>query len=194
MRFLNLTSRIYELIQRTTGAKNISRTFATAFEDIPFYARVLDLGSGTGLYRALRPESCLYIGLDLARLRLRGFSKKRPHDPAVQGSAMRLPFADASIDLCMMIFVAHHLSTAELEALLKEIARVLTKGDRLFLADALRNPSNLGGRFLWLLDQGSFKKTASVLRSQIGGVIDIVNHRLFRIIHDYEIFWCRRRS
>ena len=194
MRFLNLTSWIYDLIQRTTGAKKISRIFTTEFERLPFYARVLDLGSGTGLYRALCPESSLYFGLDLDRLKLRGFAKKHPHDPVVQGSAMRLPLADASIDLCMMIFVTHHLSTAELEASLKEIARVLTKGGRLFLADAVWNPSNLGGRFLWLLDQGSFKKTASVLRSQIGGAMDIVNHRTFRIIHDYEIFWCRRRS
>ncbi|NCY20354.1 class I SAM-dependent methyltransferase [bacterium] len=194
MRFLNLTIRIYNLIQRTTGADKILRFFLREFKNHPFYRCVLDVGSGTGLYRALCPKRCCYIGLDLDWIKLRGFAKKHPYDQAVQGSGMRLPLADASIDLCMMIFVTHHLSTAELEASLKEIARVLKKGGRLFLADAVWNPSNLGGRFLWLLDQGSFKKTASVLRSQIGGAMDIVNHRTFRIIHDYEIFWCRRRS
>jgi len=185
----------YELAQRFSGSEELQKIF---HQEILSHSAgrglVLDVGGGTGLYRLTCPPAWKYQSLDCDRAKIYGFKQRHPQERAIQGSATHLPMADKTFDLCLMIFIAHHLSPADLQAALREITRVLRQNGRLFLADPVWNPANWRGRCLWALDQGAYKKTAAELSGLIGGIMEIVEERSMRILHDYKFFWCRRRT
>ena len=117
-------SRFYDLVQLATGSKQVSRIFAAELKDVPMGAKILDVGGGTGLYRDLCPKTCSYLNLDLDWTKLQGFKRRHPADQAARGSGVHLPLADQSMDICLMIFVSHHLSADDLHAVLQETRRV----------------------------------------------------------------------
>lgn len=185
----------YELAQRFSGSDELKKIFhQEVFSHSANRGVVLDVGGGTGLYRSICPPTWKYQCLDFDCAKIHGFKRRHRRDQAIQGSAMGLPFADETFDLCLMIFVAHHLSPADLQAALREITRVLRQNGRLFLADPVWNPGNWRGRCLWALDQGAHKKSALELSGLIGGIMEIVEERQIRILHDYKFFWCRRTT
>jgi ubiquinone/menaquinone biosynthesis C-methylase UbiE len=190
-----LKNWVYDLAQRFSGSEKLKKLFHQ--EVLPHSAipgLVLDVGGGTGLYRSICPPTWRYHCLDCDRAKIYGFKQRHAQDRAIRGSAMRLPLAEKTFDFCLMIFVAHHLSPADLQAALREIARVLRQNGRLFLADPVWNPANWRGRCLWSLDQGSYKKSAEELSGLIGGIMEIVDERQIKILHDYKFFWCRPRK
>jgi ubiquinone/menaquinone biosynthesis C-methylase UbiE len=92
-------------------------------------ATVLDVGTGSGdIPRAMKDR--------LAKLKTRATVLALDRDPTavvlarrsgldvVRGDALRLPFADASIDLVTAIKFAHHFSGEPLAKLVGEMARV----------------------------------------------------------------------
>jgi ubiquinone/menaquinone biosynthesis C-methylase UbiE len=86
---------------------------------------VLDLGCGTGnLTVAFLLESMAdnSIGLDISLGMLQA-AKKKISVPFVVGSALSLPFHEASFDYCVGDAVLHHI--VDTEACLQEISRVL---------------------------------------------------------------------
>ena len=90
---------------------------------LPPFRRALDLGCGTGrLTRALAPRGET-IGLDSSAAML-AQARHKVQAAFAQGDAFHLPFVDASFDTITALRVAFHV--ADLETLLKEIARVLT--------------------------------------------------------------------
>lgn len=82
-------------------------------------ARVLDIGCGEGYYlaqlRAAMAEQAL-IGLDIAKAGVKLAAKRKLDAQLCVGSAFKLPYLDASIDLCYSIFAPIQLD---------EIKRVL---------------------------------------------------------------------
>ena len=79
--------------------------------------RVLDVGAGTGSYETGRRR---YVAAEPSRVML----EQRADDaaPAVQSTAQRLPFADASFDGAIAIFTVHHWP--DRGAGLREVRRV----------------------------------------------------------------------
>jgi demethylmenaquinone methyltransferase / 2-methoxy-6-polyprenyl-1,4-benzoquinol methylase len=93
-------------------------------------ARVLDLCCGTGdLARALtrrRPSGAPLIGSDFCHPMLRAARTKLPDARLFEADALRLPLADASLDLIAVAFGFRNL--ANYEAGLREMRRVLRNG------------------------------------------------------------------
>lgn len=118
----------------------------------------VDLGCGLGLQAdALRANGYRVIGLDpasnLLRQRLPAEDVMSMHGagptadtgpvarPAVAGSALALPFADASVDFVYTVGVLHHLDDEEAQrSACAEVARVLRPGGAFIVHET--NPNN----------------------------------------------------
>jgi SAM-dependent methyltransferase len=95
--------------------------------------RLLDIGLGYGtMGQRLAEMGADYHGLDIAAgpVEMMRTRLERVHlaGQAIQGDALRLPFADHSFDRFMAIGSLHH--TGNLEAAIQEAHRVLTPGGR----------------------------------------------------------------
>ncbi len=106
------------------------------------YARagssVLDLGCGRGgVVELIWRDVKLAAGLDPDALSLMGH--RAPGMPILRGVGEHLPFADASFDLVVSVWVLEHLK--EPSTVFGEVARVLRPGGHfVFLTPNLRNP------------------------------------------------------
>ena len=180
---------IYDLCQLLAGASTNRKVFLEEFEPLAGKGSVLDVGGGTGLYRSLLPLEWKYFCLDPDPQKLEGFRARFPSDEAVQASACDIPFDNESIDLCIMIMVSHHLTNEEFRLALSEIKRVLRPGGKFMLMDAVWNPANLRGRFLWSLDRGSYPKTRDMLAGQLPEFFSTGSTRVWKVHHEYALFW-----
>lgn len=92
-------------------------------------ASFLDVGTGTGEATALAERYCRARGVRLRTVGidadpgLAGAARRHAH-AGVCGSALALPFADASVDIVACSQLAHHFEGGDLRALLREMHRV----------------------------------------------------------------------
>lgn len=101
----------------------------------------LDLGCGLGYQRAEMERRGLRVfGIDRSRELMRESEALRSN--AVAGSALALPFRDASLDFVYTVGVLHHLlEPGAQDAARREIERVLKPGGRLVVQETnTRNP------------------------------------------------------
>jgi ubiquinone/menaquinone biosynthesis C-methylase UbiE len=183
---------VYDLSQWLAGASVSRQIFREEFAKLPCHGRVLDVGGGTGLIRPLLPAAWSYCCLDPDPQKLEGFRVKFPHDESLECSACKMLLPDESFDLCIMCAVSHHLTDEDFGRALKEIKRVLRPGGNFMLMDAVWNPANLRGRFLWSVDRGSFPKAASALESHLEDHLRIDRRRIWKVHHEYALYWCRK--
>lgn len=104
-------------------------------------AQLLDLGCGLGAYCVeLAARGHAVVGLDGSRELLR--CARGAGARTVQGTALALPFADASLNLVYTIGVLHHITDeGAQQAAIAEIARVLGPGGALVVHETnTRNP------------------------------------------------------
>jgi len=90
---------ITDLWQATHGTSPTGRT-------------VLDVGGGPGYFAAAFAEAGVhYVGVepDPAEMHAAGPAHAAGPSPSVRGSGMALPFADASVDICLSSNVAEHV-------------------------------------------------------------------------------------
>jgi demethylmenaquinone methyltransferase/2-methoxy-6-polyprenyl-1,4-benzoquinol methylase len=111
--------------------------------------RVLDACCGTGdLAIAARAAGGEVTGLDFSPAMLERARRKEPRIEWIQGDALALPFADASFDAATVGFGVRNLD--DLEAGLRELARVLRAGGRLGVLEITRPRGILSPFFrLW---------------------------------------------
>ena len=100
-----------------------------ALEDVPRQATLLDVGTGLGDIPCRAREVARQIGIDLTTVGLdSALELARASRPvltlAVCGDALRLPFADHSVDIVMCSQVLHHFAGADALKLLREMNRV----------------------------------------------------------------------
>jgi ubiquinone/menaquinone biosynthesis C-methylase UbiE len=104
-------------------------------------ARLLDLGCGGGhVSYAVAPEVAEVVAYDLSPAMLDVVAKAAAERGLAnlttqQGAAERLPFADASFDLVLSRYSAHHWR--DFEAGLREASRVLKPGGRAGFVDVV---------------------------------------------------------
>jgi demethylmenaquinone methyltransferase/2-methoxy-6-polyprenyl-1,4-benzoquinol methylase len=101
--------------------------------------RVADIAIGTGLVAREAMQivgaSGEVIGLDLSAGMLR-VARSKLRIPLVQGSADRLPFADASVDFLTLGYALRHV--ADLTSTFREFHRVLRPGGTVLLLEIAR--------------------------------------------------------
>jgi ubiquinone/menaquinone biosynthesis C-methylase UbiE len=135
---------------------------------------VLDVGAGSGeLLQTIGNWSCAkkkrarLVGLELNEQAAKSIQKNTSNVLAVQGDALRLPFADDSFDYAISSLFTHHLKDGQVVSVLKEMSRVARA--RIFVIDLHRHPlayhlyRTFGKLFLqkFTLEDGSL----SILRS-----------------------------
>ncbi len=124
---------------------------------LPPYARVVDLGCGSGTFtQLLRRAGYESVGLDISGKLLEVGRRKYPEIEFLQGDIERLPFSDGSFDGVLLSGVVHHFPDPSRCAM--EVFRVLRPGGRFVAFDPnRRNP------FMWL-----YRDRSSPFYSSIG--------------------------
>jgi phosphatidylethanolamine/phosphatidyl-N-methylethanolamine N-methyltransferase len=126
--------------------------------------RVLINGIGTGLDLPWLPAAHSYVGLDLTRAMI---ERARPRSSGldaalVQGDSLALPFADGSFDIALL-----HLILAivpDPARALRETARVLKPGGRVFVMDKFLRPNQFA----------PLRRALSPLTARIATRLDVV--------------------
>ncbi|MFH1916169.1 MAG: class I SAM-dependent methyltransferase [Nanoarchaeota archaeon] len=130
---------------------------------VPKKKKVLDVGCGEGvLVERFRKKGHDIIGLDL------NYSSAH----VIKGDITRIPFKGGTFDLVLCLDVLEHLSFAEQELAISEMARVLKKGGTLFAS--IPNLAHFASRLSFLVT-GKLMRTSSIDR-----------HRGDRPIKEYE--------
>lgn len=141
---------------RRSLLREIERSQADSFS-------VLDVGAGSGeLLRVVarwarkKGKQASLIGLELNARSARSIleeSASLPEIGAMQGDAMKLPFADDAFDYALCSLFTHHFHDAEVVVVLRELARIARR--RIFVIDLHRHPlafylyTTLGRLFLY---------------------------------------------
>ena len=148
--------RVLRRVNRHLGnRRTIVRELRRFLDDVPrglTPVSILDVGSGSGdLPEAFRSElaarSIPAHVFSLDRDTTASAEASRLGLLSTRGDALRLPFADASIDLVTAIKFAHHFSDASLVRLLAEMARVASR--RVIILDIRRHWLAYWGFVAW---------------------------------------------
>lgn len=133
------------------GAVAVTAELRAIAPSLPRRATLLDVGTGMGDIPALaRQIAAQYdvtlrtIGLDLDETLAHAAAGRTSH--AVRGDALRLPFADKSVDVVVCSQVLHHFFDDDVPRLLQELDRVARV--RVIIGDLVR--SRLAMPLFWV--------------------------------------------
>ena len=122
--------------ERAHGARlaEPARDLISLVGDLPATARVLDVGTGTGVTatEASRAGAAVVVGLDPSVPMLATGAAARNGFHPVAGRAIDLPFRDGAFDLVTASFVLNHF--ARYQTALFDMTRVLRHGGRIAVA------------------------------------------------------------
>ncbi|HUS17143.1 MAG TPA: class I SAM-dependent methyltransferase, partial [Chloroflexia bacterium] len=124
---------------------------------------ILDLGCGTGeLAPIFLRRGYRYLGVDIEPERIAYAQRQHPRGRFQVMDAAGLRCDDASFDHVLVTGVFHHLSDAEVTAILAEMHRVLRPDGRALVMEdtATGFKLNLLGALVHLADEGSFIRHA----------------------------------
>jgi SAM-dependent methyltransferase len=121
--------------------------------------RILDLGCGTGeLAPAFLKAGYSYVGIDIEPERIAYASKTYRKGKFDVMDAHHLLYPDGYFDQILITGVLHHLSDADVRAIVQEMKRVLRPDGRALVMEdiALRGSLNLLGALVHLADAGAY--------------------------------------
>lgn len=142
--------------------------------------RILDAGCGLGTAMEFLRPSCDVFGSDVSLPMLRPAVR---HAPVVVQEPFALPFHDATFDAAFAFCVYHHIDVRDHVRHLRELARVVRPGGRVFVFE--HNPLNPVTRLVFKrapIDKGCHL----IPRRQLRGVF--ANAGLVDIDHGYVLF------
>ncbi len=151
----DVTTRSMADVERSNfllgGASAALAELEPVFAELPKCATLLDVGTGTADIPAAargaaarRGVTLRTIGFDISPVLVARY--RRRNDYTVRGDALRLPFADDSIDVVMCSQVLHHFRDDDARQLIAEMNRVART--RVVISDLRRSFVAAGG--LWL--------------------------------------------
>jgi SAM-dependent methyltransferase len=133
------------------GTSSALDELGSALKEVPREATLLDVGTGLGDIPCRAREEARRNGVELTTIGLDAAAElasasQSSVDFAVCADALRLPFADNSIDIVMCSQVLHHFAARESAELLREMDRVARV--RVIVSDIRRSWIAAAG--LWL--------------------------------------------
>ena len=151
----------------------------------PHHRRILDLGCGGGNTELLR-HGAEVVGVDLSFGSLRNAAAV--YAAALQASAARLPFPDASFEAIVSSNFLGHIPFEEKEAVYNEMRRLLAPGG--VMLHEIETDS-AGALFRYARgDPGFFQKQMIDLDGHVGAEMPRASLERFRR-HGFEIEWAR---
>lgn len=144
----------YKLLQATLAYGGHNEIKKYLLKQIPKSIKsILDQGCGTGEYSLLFGEK--YTGVDISKDYIFDARKKYPGKFLV-GSAFKMPLKSNSFDVVFAVGLHHHLIDKQAKDAVKEALRVLKKGGKYIIVDAMlpKSPLNLMGLILRKMDRG----------------------------------------
>ncbi len=185
--------RIADIYDETRGGEERGHRFARDLD--PLLTReelVVEIGIGTGVIAlGLQELGFRVVGVDLGFAVAKRAAERIGARVAV-ADARRLPFADGSVAQALSVWVLHVVGDAE--AVLREVARVLTPDGRYLVVPALGarpNEADPIGRAIWdmqqRLDREGRRRDAEqdLARHAEAAGLRVVERRTWRA-HDYE--------
>ncbi|MCL4746763.1 MAG: methyltransferase domain-containing protein [Burkholderiaceae bacterium] len=136
--------------------------------------------------------SCAFspIGIDIAHDRALAFGD------AIRADAARLPLRSGSIGLAYSCGLLHHLPDERVRAVLREMRRVLLRGARLLVFDAVLPRSRWRAPLASAirgLDRGAHMRSEPALRSLVRDALPALRWRIDRVAYaatGLEGLWC----
>lgn len=153
---------------------------------------LIDVGGGTGTLKTLLPAAVRHVCVEPDPAMLSGYVAKFRDGLPLNGDAIRLPVRDRVAPLVALIAVSHHLTDAEFEDALGEIARIQTPSGSFFFFDALLVPERMASRFLWRRDRGAHPRTAKDIVARLQKHFEMVEQFEYTLWHRYLACRCRR--
>jgi ubiquinone/menaquinone biosynthesis C-methylase UbiE len=175
---------LYDAVQRAAGLEKLRRRLSPILRQLD-PGTLLDVGAGTGSFYGLVPPHVKYVPLDVDRKKLDRLHEKHRDVVGIIASATALPFDDASFDYTLCTNVAHHLSDADLDLLVAELARVTRR--QLVFVDPLR-VNSLASRVLWSIDRGSYPRSYQGLAAKLTSRFASQQLETFTVLHTYVVF------
>jgi SAM-dependent methyltransferase len=134
------------------GASSAIEELRDTFRSLPRQATLLDVGTGLADIPCRARETARKSGIDLTTIGVDSAAvlvraSRSALDAAVCADALRLPFADRSVDVVMCSQVLHHFAGKDALALLREMDRVARV--RVIVSDLRRSWIAAAG--LWLV-------------------------------------------
>jgi demethylmenaquinone methyltransferase/2-methoxy-6-polyprenyl-1,4-benzoquinol methylase len=114
-------------------------------------SKILDLCCGSGQSTRFLVEYSQYVtGLDISPVSLARAKQNVPQAHYVEGLAEQMPLADQQFDLVHTSAALHEMSLGQLQAIFREVDRVLKPGGKFILADFHQATNLLFLPGLWL--------------------------------------------
>jgi ubiquinone/menaquinone biosynthesis C-methylase UbiE len=173
---------VYDLVQRLAGREENYRRLRPLLLRAGA-ERLLDTGAGTGEIARILDPSTQYVWLDNDAQKLAGFKSKSGTGWTVVGDVTHLPLREDAVHTAVCSCVAHHLTDAELDRLLGDLARVCRS--QLVFLDPLEEKSSPVSNLLWRYDRGSNPRTAEQLLSMLRRHFVVEDIQRYKIFHRY---------